>query len=159
MRPTDLRGDGGSITPFVVLMIGTLMLVIGLSVDGAAAMAASGKALDEAGSAARLAAQQIDVDRLRRTGEVVLDPAAAVAAGQRFIAATGDTASVVVDDDATAFAGSHPLARSHQPPAEPSVTVTVTRTVATQFLQWVGIGSFTVTETATSNAVVTGSEP
>ena len=158
MITRDLRDDDGGILPFVVLMVGTLMLVIGLSVDGAAAMAASGKALDEASSAARLAAQQIDVDRLRRTGEVVLDPAAAVAAGRRFIAATGDSATVVVNDAAT-YAGNHPQARSYQPPAGPSVTVTVTRTVATQFLQWVGIGSFTVTETATSNAVVTGSAP
>lgn len=153
----DLRDDDGGILPFVVLMVSTLMLVIGLSVDGAAAMAASGKALDEASSAARLAAQQIDVDRLRRTGEVVLDPTAAVAAGQRFIAATGDTGSVVVNDDAAASVGNRPQARSFQPSAAPSVTVKVTRTVATQFLQWVGIGSFTVTETATSNAVVTGS--
>ena len=156
MKTRDLRDDDGGILPFVVLMVGTLMLVIGLSVDGAAAMAASGKALDEASSAARLAAQQIDVDRLRRTGEVVLDPAAAVTAGQRFIATTGDTASVIVNGE-TAFTSNRPHARSHQPPAEPAVTVTVTRTVATQFLRWVGIGSFTVTETATSNAVVTGS--
>jgi Flp pilus assembly protein TadG len=157
MMTRDLLDDDGGILPFVVLMVSTLMLVIGLSVDGAAAMAASGKALDEASSAARLAAQQIDVDRLRRSGEVVLDPAAAVAAGQRFIAATGDTARVVVNNDAAASVGNRPQARSYQPPAEPAVTVTVTRTVATQFLQWVGIGSFTVTETATSNAIVTGS--
>ena len=155
----DLRDDDGGILPFVVLMIGTLMVVIGLSVDGAAAMAASGKALDEASGAARLAAQQIDVDRLRRTGMVVLDPAAAVAVGQRFIAATGDTASIVVNDDAAASVGNRLQARSYQPPAAPSVTVKATRTVATQVLQWVGIGSFTVTETATSNAVVTGSAP
>lgn len=83
--------------------------------------------------------------------------AAAWSSTKRFIAATGDTASVVVDDDSAADADSRPQARSHQPSAEPAVTVKVTRTVATQFLQWVGIKSFTVTETATSNAVVTGS--
>lgn len=154
MRRCGWRDDEGSVTPFVVLMVGTLMLVIGLSVDGAAALAASGKALDEATAATRLAAQQVDVDHLRRTREVVLDVPAATAAGQHFIAATGDTGTVVVSPGSAE--DSLRAARGVQ---EPSVTVTVSRTVRTQFLWLVGIDSITRTVKATSAPIVAGSIP
>lgn len=154
MRQRTWREDEGSITAFVVLMVGTLMLVVGLSVDGAAALAASGKALDEATAAARLAAQQIDVDHLRRTREVVLDAPAAIDAGQRFIATTGDRGSVTV----TAGTAGRSL-RVASAADEPSVTVTVSRTVRTQFLWLVGIDSITKTVKATSAPIVAGSAP
>lgn len=154
MRRRAWRDDEGSITAFVVLMVGTLMLVVGLSVDGAAALAASGKALDEATAAARLSAQQIDVDHLRRTREVVLDAPAAIETGQRFIAATGDRGSVVVSDETAGR-----TLRGASDADEPSVTVTVSRTVRTQFLWLVGFGSITKTVTAASAPIVAGSAP
>lgn len=153
MSPPGRRADEGSISAFVVLMMGTLLLVIGLSVDGAAALAASGKALDEATAAARLSAQKIDVDRLRRDGQVDLDAPAAIAAGRSFLATTGDRGSVVVS------AGSAYSSSPARAIEEPSVTVTVSRTVRTQFLWLVGIDSITKTVEATSAPVVTGSAP
>lgn len=154
MRRRTWHDDEGSITAFVVLMVGTLMLVIGLSVDGAAALAASGKALDEATAAARLSAQRIDADHLRRTREVVLDAPAALATGQQFITATGDRGSVVVSTGSADSALRAPITVG-----EPSVTVTVSRTVRTQFLWIIGIDSITKTVKATSAPIVAGSAP
>ncbi|GGO18156.1 hypothetical protein GCM10010116_36560 [Microbispora rosea subsp. aerata] len=57
---------------FVVLFSGVVFLLAGLLVDGGAAMNAHLKAADIAEQAARAAADQIDVETLRATGEVRL---------------------------------------------------------------------------------------
>ncbi|MEV4461266.1 MULTISPECIES: pilus assembly protein TadG-related protein [unclassified Microbispora] len=57
---------------FVVLFSGVVFLLAGLLVDGGAAMNARLKAADIAEQAARAAADQIDVETLRATGQVRL---------------------------------------------------------------------------------------
>ena len=84
------------ITVLVAMLTSSLMLVVGLVVDGGSARAARSDALDEASSAARAAAQMIDEGGLRRDREVVLDPVAARKAAADFIASTGDKADITI---------------------------------------------------------------
>jgi Flp pilus assembly protein TadG len=134
------------ITVLVVMLTSSLMLVIGLVVDGGSARAARSDALDEAGSAARAAAQMIDEGALRRDRQVVLDPVAARKAAADFVASAGDKADITITEQPTPAPG----ALSARVAAAPSeITVTVTRTVATQFLWAVGINAITESATAT----------
>lgn len=130
-------------TVFITLLVGALMLVIGLVVDGGAAAAARSDALDEATNAARAGSQAIDEDLLRRDRIVVLDPAAARQAAADFVAATGDKATITIRQAVPGAPGTTGAS------APTEVTVTVTRTVSTQFLWAVGIGSISQSATAT----------
>jgi Flp pilus assembly protein TadG len=134
------------ITVLVTMLISSLMLVIGLVVDGGSARAARSDALDEASSAARAAAQMIDEDALRRDREVVLNPVAARKAAADFVASTGDKADITITEQPAPAPGA---VRGRVGGVPPEVTVTVTRTVATQFLWAVGIGSIAESATAT----------
>lgn len=133
-------------TVFVTLLIGALMLVVGLVVDGGAARAARSDALDEATSAARAGAQMIDEDTLRREHVLLLDGPAVTQAAKDFIAGTGDRAVVAVDQPALAH-DDQPKGRAAAAP--PAVTVTVTRKVSMQFLWAVGVSSVSESATAT----------
>lgn len=134
------------ITVLVAMLISSLMLVIGLVVDGGSVRAARSDALDEASSAARAAAQMIDEGALRRDREVVLDPVAARKAAADFVASTGDKADITITGQPAPAPGA---VRTRVTAAPAQVTVTVTRTVATQFLWAVGIDSITESATAT----------
>jgi hypothetical protein len=131
-------------TVFVTLLVGVLMMVIGLVTDGGGALAARADALDEAMSAGRAASQAIDIEALHRDHVIVLDEAAAKKAAADFMAATGDRAVISIEQAGV----SDRMARVGGD-AEPEVTVTVTRTVKTQFLWAMGIDSFAMTATAT----------
>lgn len=133
-------------TVLVAMLTSSLMLVIGLVVDGGSARAARSDALDEASSAARAAAQMIDEGALRRDRELVLDPVAARKAAADFIASTGDRADITITREAAPGPGAVQPRIAVIPP---EVTVTVTRTVATQFLWAVGIDSMAESATAT----------
>jgi len=128
----------------VTLLVGVLMMVIGLVTDGGGALAARADALDEAMSAGRAASQAIDIEALHRDHVIVLDGSAATKAASDFMAATGDHAVISIKQagaaDRVAQVGSD---------GGPEVTVTVTRTVKTQFLWAVGIDSYAMTATAT----------
>lgn len=143
------------ITVLVVMLTSALMLVIGLVVDGGAARAARSDALDEASSAARAGAQIIDEGALRRDREVVLDPVAARKAAADFVASTGDKAKITIAREAAAAPGE---TRPRVVSIPPEITVTVTRTVATQFLWAVGIDSISESATATVSPE-TGTSP
>ncbi len=82
-------------TAFVVLLLVALIALLGLVVDGGSALTARQAAEVEAEQAARAGAGAVSVDGLR-SGVVELDPQAAVAAAQAFMAASGHpgTASV-----------------------------------------------------------------
>ena len=71
------------------------MALLGLVVDGGAALTAHQAAEVEAEQAARSGAGAISVDALR-AGSVQLDPAAAVAAAERFTAAAGHPGTATV---------------------------------------------------------------
>ncbi|GAB3886299.1 hypothetical protein GCM10027612_23150 [Microbispora bryophytorum subsp. camponoti] len=87
-------GERGSMSVFVVLFSGVVFLLAGLLVDGGAAMNARLKAADIAEQAARAAADQIDVETLRATGEVRLlaDEGAVCGAAEKITADQGPTA-------------------------------------------------------------------
>ena len=65
-------GDRGSMSVFTVIFSVAVFLLAGLLVDGGAAITARLRAADIAEQGARAAADEIDTDRLRETGEVVL---------------------------------------------------------------------------------------
>ncbi|MCT9928764.1 pilus assembly protein TadG-related protein [Planotetraspora sp. A-T 1434] len=65
-------GDRGSMSVFVVIFSVAVFLLAGLLVDGGAAINARLKAADIAEQAARAAADQIDTEALRATGQVRL---------------------------------------------------------------------------------------
>jgi hypothetical protein len=93
------RSDRGSLTAFVVVMATAMVLVAGMAYDGGAVLTAHATARSYASKAARAGAQKIDLDMLRSTGDVVLDPSAAAAAADRYLGAVGAQGSVSVEGD------------------------------------------------------------
>ena len=89
------RDDDGALIAFVLLALIALMALLGLVVDGGAALTAHQAAEVEAEQAARAGAGAIDVDALRN-GAVQLDPAAAIAAAERYAAASGHPGTATV---------------------------------------------------------------
>lgn len=86
-------------TAFVVVLATGLLMVAGMAYDGGAVLAAHAEARSHAAKAARAAAQEIDVDLLRSTGRVALDPAAAMSAGRSYLSEVGATGTVVVEGE------------------------------------------------------------
>lgn len=95
-RHTD---DEGTIIVLVVGLAFTLLMVAGLVYDGGQMLAARREAFDVANNAARAAAQAVDLDQLRATGVVVLDPVAAEAAARDYLDRVGHTGTVRVGVD------------------------------------------------------------
>jgi hypothetical protein len=93
------RSDRGSLTAFVVVMATAMVLVAGMAYDGGAVLTAHAAARSSASKAARAAAQEVDLDVLRSTGDVVLDPSAAVAAADAYLASAGASGSVSINGD------------------------------------------------------------
>lgn len=91
--------DRGSVTAFVAVMATALVVVAGMAYDGGSVLTAQATARSHAAKAARAGAQQIDVDLLRSTGEVVLEPAAAQAAASAYLAQVGADGEVTVAAD------------------------------------------------------------
>ena len=96
------------------------------------ALAAKVGAIDDAQAAARAGAQAIDIPLYRATGQMTLDPQAADADAERYLASTGRTGTVTVAGD--------------------QVTVTVSVTQPTQILSIVGIDSIGVSGTGSATA-------
>ena len=86
-----MRDERGQVTAFVVMFSLVLFFVAGLVVDGGFMLAARERAINDAEGAARAGAQAIDLPEYRRSGKVVLDRPAAVAAAQAYLAASGAT--------------------------------------------------------------------
>ena len=93
------RSERGSITVLVVIMTIALGAVAGLVVDGGTVLAARRRAFDEAEAAARAGAQAIDLQALRASGIVRLDPELALRRVAKVVSAGGRTATVEVSDD------------------------------------------------------------
>ncbi len=130
MRTVRTPGDqDGSISAFVVLLLVALMVLLGLVVDGGAALSARQSAADEAEQAARAGAGALSVEALR-TGSLQLDPAAAVAAAESFATAAGHPGTATVSGGI--------------------VTVQIHYRMATQVLGIVGIDSLPVSAVASA---------
>lgn len=91
--------ERGSVTVFVVVFTVALLMVGGLVIDGGYTLAAHRRAFNEAEAAARAGAQAIDIDVLRATGTVQLDPDAARTRAESYLASTGHTGTVDVEGD------------------------------------------------------------
>lgn len=126
-----LRQDGGSLTLFTSIVLGTLMLFAAVSLDLGAALSAKIRALHAASEAARMGAQQLDIPALHSGQLRFLNPDQARAAAQRFLASSGATGTV------TATAA--------------SVTVSATARQRTWILPIVGIDSIAMTADATAS--------
>jgi Flp pilus assembly protein TadG len=125
--------DSGQVTAFVVVMVAALILCAGLIIDGGLTLAAKVRATDEAQSASRAGAEQINLAIYRASGTVVLDPTQATDAAEQYLTTTGDQGQVAVTGN--------------------TVTVTVEARQPTQILGIAGIHDLTVSATSNANAV------
>jgi len=116
-------------TFLAVIFLGLLMAA-GLVVDGGRKIIALREASHLADNAARAGAQAVDLDILRSTGTIALDPVQATTSASDYLVASGHTGEVVVAGD--------------------TVTVTVTLTVDPALLP---VGTFIVTAIETAAAV------
>jgi Flp pilus assembly protein TadG len=117
-RLAALRGERGSASISFLLVSVTLIVVVGLVVDGAGKIQANERADLVAASAARTATNSIGGDTVR-VGALTLDPVKAVAAGEAYLAAAGMAGTVSVTGEV--------------------VTVTATTSYSTRFLSLIGI--------------------
>jgi hypothetical protein len=144
----DRPRDEGSATLFVVVLAAALLATAGLVIDGGYALAARQEAAATAEQAARAGADALARDGLRAGDPPRLDPAAATAAAQAYLADTGHTGTATVTGQA--------------------VTVTVRISRPTAILSAVGIDSVASTASATAvgitgidrpDAALTGAVP
>jgi Flp pilus assembly protein TadG len=123
-------GDRGAISVFLAVLVPGLLLIIGLAVDGGAKVAATQRANAIADEAARAGGQALDISAAL-TGEVQVDPTAAVAAAQDYLDRNDVQGAVTVVDGDTLY-------------------VTTTITEPTTFLGLIGIPSLTVEGSGTA---------
>lgn len=126
------RREDGQLSAFVVLLTVPLVLLAGLVVDGGGVLAAHQAAISAAFEAARAGAQAIDIDVLRSSGAVVLNPDEARVQALGYLEAAREDGTVVVVGN--------------------SVTVTVSLRRGLAVLSAVGVGPVTVSGTATATA-------
>jgi Flp pilus assembly protein TadG len=129
--PSDHPTDGterGTVAVASMILALSVIAAAGLAIDGGRKLNALAEARDLADNAARVGAQQVDVDAYRASGTPTLDPGEASAAASAYLATTGNSGSVAVTGD--------------------EITVTVTLTVNPRLLP----GTMTVTATESANA-------
>lgn len=127
--------DRGAVAMVMPILAVAMLSMAGLVVDGGAALAARGQAADVAQQAARAGADALAPDSLRRSGPqgLVVDPAAAVAAADRVLAAGQVVGQVRVAGD--------------------TVTVTAQLSRPTAMLSAVGVDSVTGRGSATATVL------
>jgi len=125
-----LADERGTVSTFVAVITVAMLMAAGLAVDGGRKIAALREATHIADNAARAGAQAIDVDTLRTTGVLLVDPDVALAEADAYLASLGHRGQIQVSGD--------------------TVTVTVSITVDAVLLP---VGEITVTATETAAAV------
>lgn len=132
------RGERGTISMFTVIFALSVFVLAGLLVDGGLAIHARQHAADIAEQAARAAANDIDLDRLRATGEPrIRGTAEACPRATELVESYNEAAREV--DCVVAADGQQ-------------VDVTVEITVRLQLLSIVpGVGAFTMRSTASAH--------
>jgi len=128
------EGEKGSLTLFVAVIATALLAVIGLAYDGAGKVQATQQADLAAAEAARAAGQKLNVGTAASEGGRFspMDPAAAAAAANRYLAAAGLNGSASVTGE--------------------TVTVTTTVQWTPVLLTMIGIGPQAVEGHATARA-------
>ena len=124
------RSDSGSITSFVICICLVFVFCAGLVVDGSRLVGAKSEALDLAGNAARVGAQEL---LSIRSGGNALHPARAIAAAKKYLRINAASGMVTCDGK--------------------SVTVRVTTTVKMTILGSIGIGSRKITAVQSATPV------
>ncbi len=127
------HAERGAIGVFLAVLVPGLLLIIGLAVDGGAKVAAAQRANAIADEAARAGGQALDVSAAL-TGDVRVDPAAAVTAAQDYLDRNDVPGAVTVVDGDT-------------------VRVTTTITEPTTFLGLIGISTLTVEGSGTADLI------
>lgn len=127
------RADDGSISVMVAVLAPALFLLAGLVVDGGTAIAARQRASYVAEEAARIAANQVSIDSLRRDEPPQIVVGQAVAAAQAYLAQADATGTVQVGPQ--------------------QVQVTATISTPTILLGFIQIDQFTVTGSATARVI------
>jgi hypothetical protein len=121
------RDDSGLIGLYVSVLFLAFVLITGLIIDGGAVRSGRREAGDLAAQAARAGSQEIDLELLRSTGRIQLEPQAAAERASGVLAAAGRTGSVSVGPD--------------------RVTVTVSWLVPMRVLGLAGVGDTTISAT------------
>ena len=122
--------ERGSATIFGLFLVVVVLILAGVVVEGGNVMSIRGHATSIAAQAARAGADELDLDALRTTGIVQLNPAAAEVAAQAYLTQIGQTGTVTAT------------------PTEISVTVTLTKPAI--LVPVLGIATHTVQATATA---------
>lgn len=91
------RGEAGTVTVFVTVLMLALLVVAGLVIDGGRMLAARREVANVAESAARAGAQELDTGAARTSATVQLDPVAAQRRTTDFLAASGFHGTVTVE--------------------------------------------------------------
>jgi Flp pilus assembly protein TadG len=125
-----LRSDTGAATVWMIMGTLIVLAVCGLVFDGGLLISGTRKATNDAETAARAGAQALDVGAIYGDGTHRLNTAAAVNEANAFLARNGWTGTATADSQ--------------------TVTVTITRTQRLTFLTMLGLGSRTITGTATA---------
>ncbi len=89
MKTSRVREESGSVTPLVAVMLLGLLAVAALVVDGGVLFAARRDLQALADGAARAGAMAVDIQRLRETELVRLDPEEAEEAVRQYLDAAG----------------------------------------------------------------------
>lgn len=129
-KSTRLQGDDGAATLWMVFGTIIIFAVAGLVFDGGTLISGKRDTINDAEEAARAGAQAIDAGSVLAGTGPQLDPAAAVARAEQFLATNGWSGTATADNT--------------------SVTVTITRQQPMTFLQTFGLGERTITGTATA---------
>ena len=135
------RDERGSVTVWLALSSFVMIFLVGLAVDLGGQVHAHERGHDVAAQAARAGGEEVEGSSAIQGQDLVINPAAARNAAQRYLEAAGVTGTVAITDGTT-------------------ITVTVKDSYDPQFLGLIGINRLDVTGTATARLVRTlgGSE-
>jgi len=135
MTPQSMRScsETGSLTAFFAVISFSLFVLIGLVVDGGAAIAADRAAYGIAEQAARAGAGQISVSRLRSVGTVTLNASRAIRVADAYAASAGHPGTASVSGD--------------------TVTVSISYNRPTVIISLIGISSLHISATASARNV------
>lgn len=126
------REDRGSAQIFLILTVVTLIVVIGLVVDGAGKVQLATEAQNVASSAARAATNAISGETIDGQ-ELSIDSLLAEQTAYDYIESAGFSGTVTVSGS--------------------TITVTTTGSYATRYVSLIGISTLTVTGTATASLI------
>jgi len=122
----------GSLSVFIAVLAVALFALVGLVVDAGRAISARRTAMDQAEQAARAGAAQLSIDALR-SGQITLEPGAAIRAADSYLSSVGQSGSASVVGD--------------------TVTVSVEESEPTVILGIIGIHRITVSAVASATNV------